>query len=501
MDASVPGETLEFHGWRFDARGGHLLRKGPHAAWVQVPVGARAREVLAILLQQPGALVSKDDSGMLSWPNIVVEPNNLTVQIAALRRVLDRDRLSGSCIETVSGRGYRFVAAVKRLDEAEVDGPGTEGYAPDALVPNAGIATTPRLSLVVLPFDYLGSDPNEDYLAEAITEDLTTDLSRLPGLLVTARSSAATYNGQPVDVRQVGKELGVGYAVEGSVRKVDGILRVNAQLVSTETGMHLAAERFDVRRDGIGYGVDDIVRLIAWTLSVRIVDAEAERNLRERPSNPDVADILLRARSIYSRPRTAQRQAELVPLYERALELDPNSATALASLAEAELDNRPFSADDPSTPEKIRRAEELLKRAALLRPDDGKVMWVRVYLLGAQNRYPEVLAAAQRAIEANPMLAGVLQWRGICLTRMGRPAEAIPELEQAIRINPRTPEMAARCRHMGYPLLFLGRYDEAVTWFQRSLAANPDEPAEDRSDSYAAIAAAWPSRATSRPRA
>ena len=358
-----------------------------------------------------------------------------------------------------------------------------------AMPMDVGLSNAPKLSVVVLPFNNLGGEGVDDDAVDGMTEDLTTDLSRVTGFLVIARNSAFTYKGKPIDIKRVGEELGVRYVVEGSARKVEGILRVNVQLVSTETGTHLWAERFDVRRDGIGYGVDDIVREIAWALNVHIVDTEAARNMRERPSNPDVADILLRARSIYNRPPTPQRQAELIPLYERALELDPNSATALAGLAEAMLDNT-GAYDDPSIPGTIRRAEELLKRAQLLAPDDISVLWVRVYLLGIQDRCLEVLAAAQRAIEVNPLTTGSRQWRGICLTRMGRPAEAVPEIEQAIRIAPRNPNMANRYRSMGYPMLFLGRYDEAVAWFERSLAANPGDAVGVRSAMYAAIAAA-----------
>jgi TolB-like protein/class 3 adenylate cyclase len=365
-------------------------------------------------------------------------------------------------------------------------GPPTTKASP---LSDVGLPNAPPLSVVVLPFNNLGGEGVDEDVVDGITEDLTTDLSRVAGFLVIARNSAFTYRGKPIDAKRVGEELGVRFAVEGSVRKVDDTLRVNVQLIATGTGTHLWGERFDVRRDGVGYGVDDIVRQIVWTLGARIVDTEAARNLRERPNNPEVADILLRARSIYNRPPTPQRQAELIPLYERALELDPNSATALAGLAEALLDNI-ASHDDPSVPEAIRRADGLLRRAELLHPDDFAVLWVRVYLLGLQNRCPEVLAAAQRALETNPMTTGTRQWRAICLTRMGRPAEAIPEIEQAIRIAPRNPNMAARYRTMGYPLLFLGRYDEAVTSFERSLAANPGERAGIRGDIYAAIAAA-----------
>jgi adenylate cyclase len=355
--------------------------------------------------------------------------------------------------------------------------------------PDVGLSNAPQLSLVVLPLDNLGGDGVTDDTVDGITDDLTTEAAHLPGFLVIARNSAFTYKGKPIDIKRVGEELGVRYAVEGSVRKVDGSLRVNVQLVSAETSVHLWAERFDVKRDGVGYGVDDIVRQIAFALNARIVDTDARRDLRERPSNPDVADILLRARSVHNKPPTAERQAELVQLYERALALDPTSVSALAGLADALLDSIGFY-DDPSRPDKIRRAEELLKRAELLRPDDDKVMWVRVFLLGNQDRCLEVLAAAQRAIDQFPNLGGPRQWRGICLTHLGRPAEAIAEIESEIRLNPRNENIATRYRYMGYPLLFLGRYDEAVNSFERSLAANPGARADIRSDSYAAIAAA-----------
>src|SRR5262249_38849847 len=154
-------------------------------------------------------------------------------------------------------------------------------------------------------------------------------------------------------------------------------LRVNVQLVSTETGAHLWAERFDIRRDGIGYNIDDIVRQIRFALNLHIVDTEAARSVRERPTNPEVADILLRARSVYNRPTTPQQITELVSLYKRVVELDPNSPTVLAGLAEALLDSVYPFAEDPTAPDKFRRAEELMQRAERLRPDIGKVMWVR----------------------------------------------------------------------------------------------------------------------------
>jgi TolB-like protein/class 3 adenylate cyclase len=378
-------------------------------------------------------------------------------------------------------------AFVLRLDPTAEAGNVSQ---PASTPANVGLSNAPRLSLVVLPFDNLGGSGVEDYIVDGITEDLTTDLAQLPDFLVIARNSAFTYKGKPIDVKHVGEELGVRYAVEGSVRRAGARLRITAQLVSTESGAHLWADRFDVARDEIDNGLDDIVRHIVSALNARLIDAESARGARERPGNPDAADILLRARSLNNLPPNPQTHAELVALYERAVELDPSSATALAGLAEALLDSIVTWDEDPTVPVKLRRAEELVARAELLRPDDMKVMWVRVYLLGMQGRRTEVIPAAQRAIEAYPNLSGPHLWMGISLTHAGRAADAVPEFEQSIRISPRSPYIHARYLLLGMALIRLARYDEAIPWMQKSLAIHPNNSARSRGNTYAAIAAA-----------
>ena len=170
----------------------------------------------------------------------------------------------------------------------------------DAALVAMGLANAPRLSLVVLPFNKFGGEGLDDDTVDGITDDLTSEFSRWAGSLVIARNSAFTYKGKPIDVKRVGEELGVRYAVEGSVRRTEGTLRVNVQLISTETGVQLWAERFDVKRDGPGYDVDNIVRQIGLALNVRLIDIESVRSTRERPTNPDATDILLQARALYN---------------------------------------------------------------------------------------------------------------------------------------------------------------------------------------------------------
>ena len=269
---------------------------------------------------------------------------------------------------------------------------------------NMGLAKAPRLSLVVLPLSNLGGEGITDETVDAITEDLTNDLSRAWGLFVIGRSSAFTYKGKPIDIRRLGEELGVRYAVEGSVRKFEGTLRVNAQLLSTETGAQIWADHFGVERDGLSYTVNDIVRQIAAAMHAGVVESESARGARERPTNPDVADLVLRARSLNNLPQNSQRSIQKIELLERAVELDPFSAAALAGLAEALLDSITTLANDPTAPDKLRRAEDLVRRAEELRPNDMIVMFAKVYLLSMRSRCSEVVPAAQRAISAYPNL-------------------------------------------------------------------------------------------------
>jgi DNA-binding winged helix-turn-helix (wHTH) protein len=164
-----------------------------------------------VLIERAGEVVSKDEIIAAVWPQIVVEDSNLTVQISALRRVVDDARPEGSCIQTVPGRGYRFLSAVTRV--------AAEARSNAAVVQQSGVGARPRLSIVVLPFVNLSDDRGQQYFADGITEDLTTDLSRIAGMFVISCTNAFTYRKKSVDTKQIGRELGVRYVFEGSVRR------------------------------------------------------------------------------------------------------------------------------------------------------------------------------------------------------------------------------------------------------------------------------------------
>ena len=204
------GDIFLFDGFRLDRRGGGLFREDERGVFAPLAIGSRALDVLGVLIERPGDLVSRDEIMSAVWPETVVEDSNLPVQIRALRRVLDQGRAEGSCIQTVAGRGYRLVATVTRR-AADV-GSNT------AAVLTSGAPSLPGASIAVLPFANMSGDPEQEYFVDGMVEEIITALSRIRWLFVIARNSSFTYKGQAVDVKQVGRELGVRYVLEGSVR-------------------------------------------------------------------------------------------------------------------------------------------------------------------------------------------------------------------------------------------------------------------------------------------
>ena len=226
MDGLGSADILLFEGFRLDRRGGVLYRSAQGAVGVPVELGPRTIALLGLLAARQGDVVSKDAIMKAVWPGRAVEDANLNMQISKLRQMLDQNRGEGSCIQTLRGRGYCFVAPVTRL--------GAD--APPALPTISEVDVRPRqrLSIVVLPFDNLSRDPGQQYFADGITEDLTTALSRFTDMLVISRNTAFTYRDRPRETRQIGRELGVCYVLEGSVRRSSRRVRVNAQLIDAE---------------------------------------------------------------------------------------------------------------------------------------------------------------------------------------------------------------------------------------------------------------------------
>jgi adenylate cyclase len=465
MDTLGSSDVFVFDRFRLHRRGAGLFRQDAAGAWVLVDIGARALDVLGVLVDRHGDLVTRDELMRAVWPGMAIEEHNLTVQISALRRVLDEGRTGSSCIVTVPGRGYRFVLPVTRPKQAHAD---------PALAPA-------RLSIVVLPFENLSGDPKDGHLADAITDDLTSDLTLIPDVSVTAREAANAYHGQSQDVRTIGEELRVRYVLKGSVRRLGTTLRVNIRLISAETSALLWSDRFEQEIGEPGAAQDSIVTRLKDELDFRLIDIESTRSIRERPNNPDAFDLALHARSIIYQPPSLQRQSEVLRLLESALALDPRSVYAMTYIAfhltsGTEAGGGAFRRQNSDD---MQRAGHLLAQARAIAPDSLMVLNTYVMWLREVGRCAEAIEVCQRAIHMYPnRIRGFTNFHHVlagCKTWMGHAEEGIALEAEADRLNPRSPWRFNRYRYIGWYSLLLGRDLDAINYLQRSLAIKPEE--------------------------
>jgi adenylate cyclase len=462
MAALAPDDTFLFEGFRFDRRG--LFRRDQRGVLVRVAVGGRALDVLGVLVERQGELLSKEEIMAAVWPKTAVEDGNLTFQISTLRRALDRGRSEGSCIQTVARRGYRFAAAVTRV-EAEV-------RSVTAAISQTGVHPLPRLSIVVLPFTNLSNDPEQEYFADGITDDLTTDLSRIAGSFVIACSTAFTYKGKSVDVKQVVRELGVRYVLEGSVRRSGDRVRLNVQLIDAETGGHLWAERFETDRRDLSEAEDEIIGRLARTLNLELVEAAGRRIEQERAVDPDTHDLVMRGWTWFYRPRSAATLQDAQRAFERALELDPQSVEARIGLATV-LVTVILEGWSNSLPQDQARAEQLLAAVFARGANHPMAYHATGMLRRSQNRLTEARIEAETAVTLDHNNSAALYELGLAYMYLGQPGAGIPHIEKAIRLSPRDPRVSATQYGLGRCHLFLGHLDQAIELFDRVRAASP----------------------------
>jgi TolB-like protein/Flp pilus assembly protein TadD len=339
----------------------------------------------------------------------------------------------------------------------------------------------PRLSIVVLPFANLSNDPEQQYFADAITEDLTTDLSRIPDMFLISRNTAFTYQGKRVDTKQIGRELGVRYVLEGSVRRSGNQIRVNAQLIDAETDAHLWAERFDGEMGDLFALQNEITSRIAVALNLELIGAEAARPT----DHPDALDCFLRGRAAANKPHTRDTRVEAISMFERALALDPRSVAALSSLAGV-LAGRAGEGWADSPDADIARAEGLANQALAASPRSPVAHYAKGQVLRIQGRCEGAIAEYETAISLDRNLVFPIAALGWCKLLTGSMEEVIPRIEQAIRLSPRDPAMSNWYRWIGVAHLLQSRIDEATLWFERARNANPARP-----DVRASLASAY----------
>src|SRR3989442_1131712 len=332
----------------------------------------------------------------------------------------------------------------------------------------AGSTEAPRLSIVVLPFTNLSGDPSQDYFADGITEDLTTDLSRLAGSFVISRNTAFTLKGKVVDARQIGRELKVRYVLEGSVRRMGRTIRVNAQLIDAGTGAHLWAEQMDVDQGTLATSQDNfgIASRLAKTLSVELVNVEGRRAPQ---ANPDAVDLTMRGWSILNGGPGQDDVKRSVAVFEDALRIDPDNSQASVGLAQAfTLMHR--NRWDPERDRILARADEAVMRAIALSPNYAHAHYVKAEVLALFRRFDAALATYDRAIALDPNHAAAYVSRGRALIAIGRAAEAMAPVEKAIRLSPRDPDLFIWYYVLCHAHTHLARDAAAIEWCLKSTA-------------------------------
>jgi TolB-like protein/class 3 adenylate cyclase len=333
------------------------------------------------------------------------------------------------------------------------------------------VAAQPRLSIIVLPFDNLTGDPSQEYCSDSITDDLTTDLSRIPESFVIARNTSFTFKGKPINVREVGRELGVRYVLEGSVRRTNDQIKINVQLIDVTTGSHLWADRLDAPTSELPELQDEIISKIALALNVELINAESVRGLTERPDNPDAVDLTMRGWSILYRPHTPDSLREARRNFETALRLEPRRTQAMVGLAETHIFEigMMWSKDVPG---QLFLAGEAIAKALDINPRYARAHLLHAMTLRIQRKYDGALAALDHALSLDPNLAAAEAQRSLVLTYMGRPDEALAPIVRAFRLSPRDFNLSNWLSILGVAHLQLDNVNTAIEAFSKGIAAN-----------------------------
>jgi adenylate cyclase len=328
-----------------------------------------------------------------------------------------------------------------------------------------------KLSIVILPFASLSRDPEQEDLADAITDDLTTDLSRISGSFVIARNTAFTYKGKSVDAKQIGRELAVRYVLEGSIRQIGDQTRVNVQLIDAESGAHLWADRFTTDSASRQEAQDEIASRLARTLEAELIEIVASR-IEQEHGPFQGRDLAALGWALWFRARSLATRQQAQILWERALEVDPGSVDARLGVAQALIFNIAGEWRTSATEDKT-RAERLLLEALQQDPNSSRARLYMGVLRRLQTRWAESKIELETAIALNQNNARAYNQLGNTLMYAGQPQAAIPHIEKAIRLNPRDRNMGNFYWGLGHCHLLLGHVEKAIDFLRRATAANP----------------------------
>lgn len=435
-----------------------------------VAVGPKVFDLLLFLVQNRDQVVTRDDLLQAVWDGRIVSESTLTSHINAVRKAVGDTGKEQRLIRTVSRKGIRFVGNIQ-VEELRGNAPVPQSViASERLGPVLTLPDSP--SIAVLPFRNLSGDVEQDYFADGVVEDIITALSRIRWLFVIARNSSFTYKGRTVDEKQVGRELGVRYVVEGSVRRSESRIRITGQLVDTSAGTHLWADRFEGGLDDIFELQDQMATAIVGALASQLERAEIERAKRKPTGNLSAYDTYLRAMPHLHRG-TREEIDEALPLFYKAIQLDPEFASAHAMAAWCHF-WRKINGWMADQERESAEGARLARLAVELGKDDAVALTRGGHALAhLADELDAAIALVDKALVLNPNLAAAWFLGGFLRTLSGEPDVAVEFFTRAMRFSPLDPEMFRMQAGMALSYLLAGRFDMAASWAEQSFREAP----------------------------
>jgi TolB-like protein len=446
----VAGHRVTFGPFQLDLERRTLIHNH-----LPLKLGSRALDVLCVLASAGGEVVSKEQLMTQVWPDLVVEENNLQVHISAVRKALEEGSGGDSFVVTVPGRGYRLIGlqSVGAVEPQSTD--------------NAARPTVPGTSIAILPFSNISGDAEQDYFADGIVEDIITGLSRISWLFVIARNSSFVFRDKDPDLRRTGRDLGCRYLVQGSVRKAGNRIRITAQLVESENGVCLWAERYDRLLDDIFVVQDDIAMNLIGVIEPNLRKIEIERVRRKRPESLDAYDLVLRALSIMGNFMPAGAD-QAIPLLQKAVKLEPDYAAAHAYLARCFH----FRYSRGGLRQADREVSVHHARAALRGGDDATALATAALVIWFDdNDVATAVDVFERALAISSSNVVALGNSAFAYAWMGKTVLAIERARLALRLSPfdtLLPYLALAIAEYSD-----GRYREALDAARRAVESNP----------------------------
>ena len=398
----------------------------------------------------------------------IAEPGGICISDDAYRQI--RGKVEIAC-EDLGPQTLKNIAEPMRAWRAQLQGVAKAQSGSSVSQPQT-LALPDRPSIAVLPFQNMSGNPEQEYFADGLTENITTDLSRFRELFVIGRNTAFTYKGKSIDIRGIGRELGVRYLLEGSVQQGGERLRVNVQLLDAIEGGHVWAERFDRNTTDLFAVQDEISRRVAFSLSDQLRKAAVKRLESRRSTKPESVDFVLRSRADSVAGTEKNKLFERIRLLERAAELDPQNGDALAGLARHKA-ILVFTGWSLSPKDDMSSALQCAERALEVDKDNGNAWFAKGQTFLALKQFSAALECYDQAVELNPSQSSYRQLQAICLIGLGRSNEAFEPVKEAIRLSPRDLYLADFYMTVGMAYWDLERYPDAIEWLTRSAAQNP----------------------------